>query len=113
MFLSREQKVQKCMDEAYERLEDGEYEKALSLSAKLRKLHHTSGLEIGARALWALDRKQEAIDMLEQGIKIAPQVFILWSYLGEYYSDTGAYHKAIHAFLAARERDGSDTAERL
>lgn len=113
MFLSKEKQISRLLDEGYRLLEEGEHERALRVSAKLDKLHNSGAYEIGARALKAMGREQEAIAMLEKGVRVAESVYILWSYLGHYYSDAGRYKEAIHAFEASRLRDQSPDRDRF
>ncbi|MCS6860915.1 MAG: tetratricopeptide repeat protein [Abditibacteriales bacterium] len=95
------QSVESLMDEGYQRLEMGDYERALKIGRQLLKRHHTSGFEIAARAQWEMGHQEEAIKTLEEGVQVAPEVWILWSYLGQFYSDTERYEQALHAFRHA------------
>lgn len=95
-------KSQKLLRLAYDCLDQDRPEKALKLANRLWKLGNSGSAEIRARALWMLEEYGEAIRTLEVGTSRWPQVAILWSYLGEYLSNTGAYEEALSAFERAK-----------
>lgn len=70
-------------------------------------MHHTSGFEYKARALWGLNQPHDAIAVLQRGVAVAPQVWILWEYLGHYLSDMGRYGEALEAFRNGLACDGA------
>ena len=98
---------EQLMSEAEQALEQLDFRKASQIADQLLRMHHTSGFEYKARALWGLNRTQDAISILQQGVSVAPQVWILWEYLGHYLSDMGRYGEALEAFRNGMACDGA------
>ncbi|MBX3118850.1 MAG: tetratricopeptide repeat protein [Fimbriimonadaceae bacterium] len=71
---------------------------AIKTGDKLIARHYTGGYEVKARALYQSGEPDQAIKVLELGVQKAPGIFLLWSYLGEYYSNVRRYQDAIAAF---------------
>ncbi|MDH5764332.1 MAG: hypothetical protein OEZ51_15305 [Nitrospinota bacterium] len=86
------------MSEASRLLEEYEPEKALKIGKQLEKMRFSGAFEIQALAYADLDKKKKAIQVLEKGVKKAPDVWLLWQLLGNYYSDEGDLKKALTAF---------------
>ncbi|CUU03711.1 Tetratricopeptide repeat-containing protein [Armatimonadetes bacterium GBS] len=89
---------EQLMEAAERALEQGDPRKAARFAEQLLRMRHTAGFEIKARALWAMGRPEDAIATLQEGVAIAPEVWILWEYLGRYLSDAGRYSEALDAF---------------
>jgi tetratricopeptide (TPR) repeat protein len=98
---------EQLMSEAQQALEQLDFRKASRIADQLLRMQHTSGFEYKARALWGMNRPNDAIAVLQQGVAVAPQVWVLWGYLGEYLSDTGRYDEALEAFRKGLSCDGS------
>ena len=98
---------EQLMSEAEQALEQLDFRKALRIADRLLRLKHTAGFEYKARALWDMNRPQDAIAALQAGVAVAPQVWTLWEYLGEYLSDTGQHDEALEAFRKGLACDGS------
>ena len=98
---------EQLMSEAEQALEQLDFRKASRIADQLLRMQHTSGFEYKARALWGMNRPNDAIAVLQQGVAVAPQVWVLWGYLGEYLSDTGRYDEALEAFRKGLSCDGS------
>lgn len=101
-------KVTKLIDEGFGALEEGRYDDALGAADGLERMRHSSSFELGALALRALDREDEALERLERGVKKAPGVWLLWNLLGNVRSDGGDYEGAFAAWdsgLACEECD--------
>lgn len=94
---------EQLMDEAEHALEMMDYEKARRIAAQLLRMRHTAGFEYEARALWGLNRPDDAIATLRRGVEVAPDLWILWEYLGHYLSDTGRYGEALDALRRGME----------
>lgn len=88
----------RLMERGFTALDGFDDERALRLAELLRQRRHTSGFEIGARALHALGRSDEAAGLLRQGLEIAPELGVLWHWLGTVLSDVGEYDPAAEAF---------------
>jgi tetratricopeptide (TPR) repeat protein len=102
----RKSRVQTLFDEGYEALDRQDVRAALQAAKKLFKLNNTGAFEIEARAHWLAGRRKKAIRVLENGVKRYPQVALLWSYLGDFYSNCRLYDKAIPAFERAARGHG-------
>ncbi|HVL39827.1 MAG TPA: tetratricopeptide repeat protein [Fimbriimonadaceae bacterium] len=98
----RQQAADRLLRLGYDYLDQDEPKKALKVADRLRKLGNSGSAEIAGRAFWMLGEGGEAIRVLEDGTRRWPAVGILWSYLGEYLSETGSYEAAIEAFEKAR-----------
>jgi tetratricopeptide (TPR) repeat protein len=101
--------LQRLIFEGFGALEIGEFERALRASRELRDLGHTVSFEIEARARWGLEDYDRAIQVLEEGVELAPQVYVLWDYLASYLSDQSRYEDALQAYY--RSRDCEDAPE--
>lgn len=86
------------LDEGHEALETLNFKRAHVVARKLHSIGYTGEFEIAARAYWQEGKRRKAIRTLESATRKHPAVPILWSYLGEFYSETGRYDEAIYAF---------------
>jgi tetratricopeptide (TPR) repeat protein len=93
--------VGELVDEGYRLLEEEEYEQALGVAAKICSLNDPEGYEIGARALDELDRPNDAIAMLNDGVKAHPTWYWLWDRLGGICLDEGRHLEALEAYRQA------------
>jgi tetratricopeptide (TPR) repeat protein len=66
----------------------------LRIGYRLTGLNHSSGYEILALAYAGLKMPNKAISTLEEGVRLAPSVWLLWELLGNQYSDQGGYRDA-------------------
>lgn len=89
------------MEQAHDYLDAYEYSKAVKVGKKIIELRHTSGFEILGLAYAALNKPKKAIRILEEGVEIAPDVWLLWQLLGNYYSDAQRYDEALVAYERA------------
>jgi tetratricopeptide (TPR) repeat protein len=89
-------------------LEDTQYDDALAVARKLRKLGHSGAYDIEGRAYSALGRDEDAVRVLREGLQRAPGVWINWSLLGTALSNLGRYDEALLAFERALACQGSD-----
>lgn len=101
--------VQKLIFEGFGALEIGEFERALRVARELHEHHHTSAFEIEARARWDLEDHERAIEVLKEGVEVAPDQFVLWDYLASYLSDEGRFEEALQAYYRSRECTGAPT----
>lgn len=93
---------------ALQKLDLGESEAALKLGERLKKLRYSGAFEVLALAYNALERTDEAIAVLEEGTRLAPQVSLLWHFLGNTYSDARRYADAHAAYAKAEGCPGID-----
>lgn len=61
--------------------------------------------------MWDDERDEEAIKVLERGVRKFPEVAALWSFLGHFYSDCGLYEEALEAFQHSAVGHGGRRAE--
>jgi tetratricopeptide (TPR) repeat protein len=95
--------MQRLIFEGYGALEIAEYERALRAARQLHEFGNTAAFEIEARARWEMDDRDGAIDILKDGVELAPELFVLWDYLASYLSDEGRYDEALQAYYRSRE----------
>src|SRR5688572_19774352 len=107
----KDEKAQELMREGYAALQADEFDRALSIAAQLRRIRHSSGFEIEARARWAQSDYRGAIDVLEDGVTKAPGAGPLWHWLGCYRSDEGRYEAALEAFARESELESTGTSQ--
>ena len=100
--------VDVMIERAFELLEEGNSEEALALGRELEEARHTSGFEIQALAHGDLGDLPEAIQILERGVELAPEVWLLWQLLGNYRSDEGLWEEALEAYERALRCPGVD-----
>lgn len=79
-------------------LDHGRHKACIRIADRLGRRNYTGAFELRARSLWATGRTDEALLVLETGLQRTPQVWILWSFLGEFRSALGHYDLAIEAF---------------
>ncbi len=93
-------------DKGIQLLQRKDFERAAKIGDELIKLSYSGGFEIKARCLYKGGKESEAIRLLERATQRYPKVWILWSYLGEYYSNEGRYQDALAAFHQFRNTGG-------
>lgn len=81
-------------------LENGLYERAVKYGKKIISQYpeFSGGYDILASALEGLGKNDAALQVLEEGIKKAPQSYILWEKLGLQHSNREKYQQAIECF---------------
>lgn len=99
----REEDVQRLVFEGFGALEVGDFERALRTAHDLKDRHHAAAFEIEARARWAMEDHEGAIETLEEGVGEAPDQYLLWDYLASFLSDEGRYEEALQAYYRGRE----------
>jgi tetratricopeptide (TPR) repeat protein len=78
----------------------GNYPGALELVAILRHRAFSGAYEVEARIFLAQGQLHEACRVLEEGIAVAPRVWVLHSLLGSCRSDLGEFEAALNHFAA-------------
>jgi len=81
---------------------------ALRIGKELEGLRLTSAFEIQALAYAAMDKRKNAIKILDKAIKIAPENAFLWQLLGNNYSDEGLFEKSKECYEHALTIKDSD-----
>jgi tetratricopeptide (TPR) repeat protein len=95
------EKAEKLMNQGFNCLDEYEYDKAIKIGKKLKKLYHSSAFEILALAYKEKDESKQSIKILEEGVSLAPKVWRLWQLLGNYYSDDKRYSDSQKCFDTA------------
>ena len=85
------EKAENLVNQGYDYLNKYEYDKAIKIGKKLKKLRHSSAFEIMALAYKAKGKSKKSIKILEEGVSLAPKVWLLWQLLGNFYSDDKRY----------------------
>ncbi len=96
------------MDEARECLNAGNDKKALAIGKNLEKLRYSGAFEIQALAHMAIGKTDKAIEVLEKGTKLVPDIWLLWQLLGNCRSDCGQFARSQDAYekgLALKNAD--------
>jgi len=96
--MSIDEEIDILVDQAYEYLDEFDTKSAIKIGNKIKKLKHTSAFEVLALAYAQEDNIPEAILILREGIKVAPDVWVLWQLLGNYSSDEGNYFEAYKSY---------------
>ena len=82
-------------------LEKHEFEKALEVAKELEALRYTAAFEIAAQAYAGMEELHNAIQVLERGVRVAPECWLNWQLLGNYRSENGDFDGATHAYHRA------------
>ena len=96
------QRALKLYDEARELVDNGIYEEALKIGRKLRKLRYSGAFEIEGLAYSGLDRNEDAVRVLREGLAIEPSVWLNWLLLGSCLSNLGKFEEALLAYDRAQ-----------
>lgn len=100
--------VEALMRQGHELIEIGEYAKAIKVGRRLRQLRYSGGFEILAMAYHKKDDIDKAVRVLKQGVRKAPNVWLLWQLLGNYLSDEGQNAEASRAYDKALKCPGAN-----
>lgn len=103
-----QENLETLMWDAFQLLENGEPQKALEAGKELEKLRYSGGFEIQALAYAELGKKKKAINVLEKGVEEAPDIWLLWQMLGNYYSHEGQMEKSCDAFEKGLQIEQTD-----
>ncbi len=90
--------VDSLMEDGIRHIRNDDFDEALKIGRRLRRLRWSGGFEIEALALAGLERRCEAIDVLERGVEDAPAAVLLWNLLGNYRSDEARFDEALEAY---------------
>src|SRR6266536_3597028 len=83
--------------QGYDLIQARQFDEALVLSGRLQEMRYSSGFEIAALALAGRGETERAVQILEEGVAKAPDVWLNWQLLGNYRSDMGLYDSALEA----------------
>ncbi|MFT4646944.1 MAG: tetratricopeptide (TPR) repeat protein [Glaciecola sp.] len=85
----------------FQQLRDGEFEDALDTATKVEELRASAGFEIAAQAHANLGDPEAAVEVLERGVREAPNAWPNWQLLGNLYADVGRFDAAEDAYRDA------------
>ena len=94
--------------EAFEALENGQGTRVAEICAELRVMHYSSCFEI--EALLALDQglPTRALEVLDEGLGVVPDLWQLWQLRGNILSDGGQWDAALDSYQRALALDDAD-----
>jgi tetratricopeptide (TPR) repeat protein len=100
--------AREMMQRAYECL--GKYDTggAIQIGEQLRKMRFTGGYEVLALAYQIEGKLEKAVRILREGVKQAPDSWLLWQQLGNLYSDRGEFDKAHESYDRALQCPDAD-----
>src|SRR6185295_8730093 len=104
----KDQPVESLMQKGFALLDAHQYKEALEMGRQLQRMRHSSAFEIMALAYLGLDQLPKAIATLEEGVRAAERVWLLWELLGNCYSDEGRYDAAEKAYQTALSKERCD-----
>jgi len=107
--MDKAERIEQLMESGFEAVNNFETKKAIKIGNKLKKLRHTSAFEILALAYLNNEETKKAIEILKEGVGIAPNLWILWQLLGNTYSVTNEYFEAQKCYRKALECEEHDT----
>ena len=95
--------------EAFEALEAGQGTRVAAICAELRVIHYSSCFEI--EALLALDQglPSRALEVLDEGLNVVPELWQLWQLRGNILSDGGQWDEALESYKRALAIEDADT----
>lgn len=105
-----EEQARGLMDEAFQRLDRRDFEGALAVAEQLKAMRHSSAFDITAEVYAAQGQPDRAIAALEEGVRTAPGVWLLWQSLGNLLTREGELARAQEAYgraLACPQVDAS------
>ncbi|MBL4770384.1 MAG: tetratricopeptide repeat protein [Planctomycetes bacterium] len=85
----------------FQQLRDGDFEDALKTAQKVEELRASAAFEIAAQAHANLGDPEAALQVLERGVREAPNAWPNWQLLGNLYADAGRFDDAENAYRDA------------
>lgn len=108
-FRPNHRRATKLYSEARELIDElRDYDGALEIAPKLRKLRHSGAFEIEGLVYSALDRNEDAVRVLREGLALAPSAWPNWMLLGSCLSNLERYDEALLAYDRAQACPGAD-----
>ena len=100
--------AEQLTEEAFAALEAGQGRRVAEICAELRDMHYSSCFEI--EALLALDQNlpARALEVLDEGLKVVPELWQLWQLRGNILSDGGQWEEALDSYKRALNLEGAD-----
>lgn len=89
--------------EGRELIDKQQYDAAMKIAGRLRELRYSGAYELEGLACQGLDRNEDAVHVLREGLAIAPNVWLNWLLLGSCLSNLGRYDEALAAYDRAEE----------
>ena len=89
-------------------LRDGDLDDAMEIGLRLERLRWTGNFELRAAVHEKRGDLDKAIEVLEDGIRLAGGPWMLFSRLGNYLSDAARYDEALEVYSKGQARDDAD-----
>lgn len=93
--------AQQIMHEAFACLDGGDIQGAEGAADKLTRMRHSASFEVQAEICHARGDHARAIEVLAEGVKVAPGVWLLWQSLGNAHTMVGQFAQAQEAYAKA------------
>lgn len=102
------QQAEQLTAQAFEALEAGQGTRVAEICAELRVMHYSSCFEI--EALLALDQglPSRALEVLDEGLGVVPELWQLWQLRGNILSDGGQWDEALESYKRALPLEDAD-----
>jgi tetratricopeptide (TPR) repeat protein len=94
-------RTERLCDAGFTHLRNGDFEAALEVATELEKIGYTAAFDIAAQAHASAGNLEQAVQVLERGLALAPDAWPNWQLLGNYQSDLGRYEEAAEAYARA------------
>lgn len=96
------------MESGLEALVEGDFDRMLDLALRLREKGSPAAFELEAVAYRGLDQRERALQILHEGLALAPDVSFNWTLLGSILGDLDRWDEAETAYGRARECPDAD-----
>jgi len=90
--------AERLFEQGIKAIEEGDTARARKIGRRLIRMRYSGGYELEARAWREDERLDKAVEVLQEGVKVAPQAWLLWHWLGSCLSDSGYFAEAREAF---------------
>ncbi|MCB0838991.1 MAG: hypothetical protein KDE26_28890 [Bacteroidetes bacterium] len=102
------EEIEQLSDQAWELIGSEDLEGAMEIGLKLQNHQVETGYRITSMVKAMQEEWEEAINILNEGIKQHPDIWQLHLQLGNFLSDTGKFPEAIRAFIKAGNLPGAE-----
>ncbi|MBI9075024.1 MAG: tetratricopeptide repeat protein [Desulfatibacillum sp.] len=106
--MDNNQKKKQLMEAGFQALEDCDFKAAIKIGRKIRRLRNTSAFEILGLAYSQKGKPKKAIKILKKGLRIAPDLWVLWQLLGNLQSDLNNFSEAQTSYEKALQCESTD-----
>jgi tetratricopeptide (TPR) repeat protein len=86
------------LGDAFAALDRHDVATAMRIGEELKTMKHSAGFEVLSQAWLARGDVQKALDALQEGVRLAPQVWLLWQSMGNLLSSQQMFKEAHEAY---------------